>query len=243
MCSGNMALQMPPSSRFKCALSAKERPVWPLIYSFVERRLLSLVFGGLLTFLLGMLPAPASPAPNQPQPGRERSFAERLLQPDRTQRSPWEGKLYRPQSHGEWQDWRGGKIWEGAAQGYNRTAQIEPKRFLGIPLPWTQADRRFPARQSALADKRFVTGVARLVEENPTRSPSAWDHGQPTQHAASRRWPLGERRVVPRGESHSLIDQHRDKMRPEELRALLNKHVPLLQSQNAPGHEHGGNPR
>ena len=185
-------------------------------------RLLS--FSLLWVFLLGVSLelAPAE---------EERSFEDRLLRPDRNQQSSLEGKQFQGNSSFQGQEFRAG----AAGDWTNRrvqTTQVEPRRFLGIPIPFTQ-DRRVSTSTNAMADRTFVTHAANLGKEARDADKQFRDSQEIFERTGVASTLDGRQARVEGTNQHNL-QQQGDKMTVEELRTILNKQTPQLSTTDGP---------
>lgn len=175
-------------------------------------------------FLLGVL---VGSAPAQ----EERSFEDRLLRPDRTQQSSLEGKQFQGSSAFQGQEFQAGAAGDWTDRRVN-THEVEPRRFLGIPIPFTQ-DRRVSTSTNAMADRAFATHAADLGKEARDADKQFRDSqelfdrtGVPSS--------LDGRQARIEGTNQHNLQQQNDKMTVEELRDILNKQTPQLSTTHGP---------
>lgn len=148
----------------------------------------------------------------------ERSFEERLLRPDLTRDPNIGGRKIERSNASVGREFEGRKAF---ATGSFDTRRQEPKRFLGIPVPWF-GDKKVPAKQYAGADREFVTRVATAFEkDNSALGEKAFADGERTAYPDARDIPMRKANIV--GKDQKNLDAQNQELSVEEVRELLNK--------------------
>lgn len=159
----------------------------------------------------------------------ERSFEERLLRPDRSQQSEFDGQAFRGTSSFEGQTFQS----QGESFLSNRrvsTQEYAPKRFLGIPIPWTK-DTRVPLTTNPMSDRTFATSASSLVKESPESGRAFLGHADVVTQVR-RASSLDGRTARIEGTNQQNLTQQRDPVSVDDLRTLLNKQVPMVNHEN-----------